>query len=173
MGLAWINGYKVSIDGTRFEISAPNGGHIICHGDCEEGATLRQVYDMHFPRPKDDGKTIENVTLFFIREDICGQCSVHAKSAVLDICVYSLSQEGYCLTYKAPRKKHKSRFEWPDRPRVIAADGFITLPEYVLNKVENRNGRKIITSKFLSHDKIILDAITAYLDSEGFNWREI
>lgn len=169
-----INGYKVCVDGSAYEICAPINRDVLFHGNCTPEMTPRQVYDRVFPRPVGDGKIIENVTLFFIGEDIgFGASSVFALSAVLDVCEYSLSQDGYQLTYKKTQAKLERNVRFWNRPRIIAADGFITLPDDVLYNIEVKAVITTKTSKYLAHDEKQLDAISAYLDGQGINWREM
>lgn len=176
-----INNRHVYIGGTWYEITTPGGGDVHHYGDCEPEMTPRQVYNHYFPRPDGDGVKYSGVTLFFI--DATGKDVIHMtdRTVSLDVfdynndamddwrdfipCGYDRRREGYILTY-APKKPCARPFIWPERPRIILAEGeHVTLPWWVLYKNSEND---FILKYHRSSEK--LDAITRYLDHAGQKW---
>ena len=165
-----INHMTVRINGTEYEISNSRGFPTF-FGNCAEDATPRQIYEQHYPSPKEDGVLAERKTLFFITDSYFGFASVYALGATLTPHEVTQSQEGYILRYaSSARQKADKTVEWHDRPIIVMTDGLVKLPDTVLYTVENKGAVVVKKSRFLSHDIEQLNAVVEWLEANGHAW---
>lgn len=157
-----INRSEVTIENGTYKIELPDKARTIT-GICDEDATPRDVYNIHFSKSEKDGIEYNDVTLYFIESSIIdGLVQLKCKYAKLDVGNYSQSQEGYELSLIRYRKTTNENYTFPDRPKILAINGASKLPETLFYDIQERDGVTIKRGKFRSHSGDQLKAIEKY-----------
>jgi len=171
-----INGIIVYVGGTWFEISLSNGGGVMYSGSCAPNTDPQTVYDYHFPLSPKDGWLMRDVTLFY-----CSGAQIfliHAGRALMNMENARSAQDGYNLWFTIPRSGVFSTVTFRTanmaRPRIIAVEGFMTLPEqFGATMLKNEKVQRL---KFYAESPLspqILEAVTNYLDHCKICWWEM
>lgn len=158
-----ISGHSVYVYGGYYEITDTDGMSVIHSGFCESGLTPRDVYGLHYPAHPKNGVLVEDATLFFNERGLRFYGTI-VQSATLEIDEHFPMVDGYTLKYTLHGSDHISVARWNERPRVIAADGVILLPDSI---------RLPDPVRFRGKGEDYLKVITQRLDDGNVAWWEL